>query len=278
MRKLICGVAALAAAGVIAGCGSGSVASTLDPVARAAAVTSQLGGAQMSFDMRATSPKAAGAFDITGNGFFNSRTGEGQLSMDLSGVPGMSQLPGSKTMTMLYTHSAVYINAPMLSALLPGAKPWLETPIGRAGATSPLSSATGGVDPTQMLSYLRGIGSDVQNLGPATVQGVSTTHYRATISLDRVADRLGGQRGAAIHLLEQRAGLSSMPVEVWVDAQHRVRQEQISFQLNSGQAAGTSVVMTIDLTSFGPTPAVTPPPPSETTDAATLLAGALATH
>src|ERR1700736_2616941 len=67
------------------GCGSSTGA--LDPVAEAATVTSQVGGAHLAFTVRGSIAGLSAPFTITGQGFFNYKTREGTLSLDVAGLP-----------------------------------------------------------------------------------------------------------------------------------------------------------------------------------------------
>jgi hypothetical protein len=162
---------------------------------------------------------------------------------------------------------------PFLNASLPGVKPWLKLDLDRSARSSGLDFSGflqlgRGGDPTQTLRYLRAAG-DVKRVGTETVRGVETTHYHATIDLEKVpstvrpADRARTRR--AVRRLEQVTGLRSLPVDVWADAQDRVRRLRIDEALNLG--TGTAE-MTVDsqLYDFGVPVEVTLPPASDVTD------------
>jgi hypothetical protein len=68
-------------------------------------------------------------------------------------------------------------------------------------------------------------------------------------------------------------GASKVPVDVWVDAQHRVRRMGFDFAFSPG-GQQVQMRMTLELFDYGPTPSVQPPPASEVFDATgTTLAG-----
>jgi hypothetical protein len=87
-------------------------------------------------------------------------------------------------------------------------------------------------DPTWALWHLLAVSSGVSQAGQATVAGVPATEYRAQVSLDKVAAKVQateGARDAQLVRSEIKAlSIASLPVEVWIDAHHLIRQ--IRFQ------------------------------------------------
>jgi hypothetical protein len=153
----------------------------------------------------------------------------------------------------------------------------------RAGQSAGINfsqlAQSGGSDPTQYLNLLRASGS-VNRVGTGDVNGVSTVHYRAVIQLSRVVDRVPpSQRAAAqasVAQMEKLSGTSSLPIDVWIDGQHRVRREQFAFHISLPNGAGSvGGASTIDFVSFGPTPTVTPPPASQVYDATAVAAAGI---
>src|SRR5690242_15749608 len=91
--KALATLAVLAAGGgTVSGCGASA---TLDPIARAAEVTSHQEGASISLTMRFSSSSLPGGFAITANGYIDERHRSGEMSMNLAGIPGAAALPGS---------------------------------------------------------------------------------------------------------------------------------------------------------------------------------------
>jgi hypothetical protein len=85
-------------------------------------------------------------------------------------------------------------------------------------------------------------------------------------------------------MLEKLGNAGAIPVDVWVDAQGRLRRMQMSIAASvpagSAGTAGTSQsfsgAITIDLTSYGPVPPIVAPPSSQVLDASALATGGLA--
>jgi hypothetical protein len=156
---------------------------------------------------------------------------------------------------------------------LSAGKPWISID------TTKIAAAAGGTanqapDASAQLGYL-GHAQQVTKAGSATVDGVATTHYRMTIAP-------GALGTSGVHASK------AVPVDVWVDSAHRVRQEKLSVELtasgtsaspDSGAASGTpssaqsiSLTMTMHLRDFGTPVHVTAPPKAQVTDATQRIA------
>ena len=264
----------------ITGCGASS---SIDPVAQAAELTAQQSGARISLTEQLSGAGLPAGVTITGTGYVNQHTRDSLLTLDLAGIPGLGGA-GASSVTIEMHYPIMYMRFPALSSQLPGNKEWVKLDLAAVAQAQGINltqlSAGGGVDPSQYLDYLRASGSQITTVGADTVDGVATTHYRAVIDLSRVAravpsaDRAA--TAAAIAQLEKVSGIHTFPIDVWVDAQHRVRREQ--FAITSGGSTGHPVAVkaTVDYLSFGPNPSVVPPPADSVFDLTSLVqSGAL---
>ena len=279
---LLCAAAAASALALSAvGCG-GSKA-TLDPVAEAATVTSHTGGAHLSLNAQITAHGLASPITLKGQGFFNYKTQEGSLTLDMSGLPAsatQSLGSGSLRMEELFKSSVAYVGSPLFASKLPGGARWMKIDLGRFAAAVGLNLqqlAGGQSNPAQLLQLLRATRA-VSRSGGEAVRGVPTTRYRATIDLAKVADVLPStnrdQVRAALKKLVAQTGLGSIPVEVWVDAHKTVRRLTMNLSTAaSGQQF--TVRFEVELFDFGPTPPVTTPSDSEVFDATKTALGGL---
>ncbi len=283
----------LACALLSAGCGTASVGSAVDPVARAATISSAAAGYKMSLAMRIASPALPGAINATGVGSFTpaSRTGTLTLSMDLSAIPGAAQALGGSSLEIreLVDGGTFYIKLPaVLAGRLPGAgqKPWLEFDLAKVAASagipglSSLLNNPASSNPAQMLQYLRAVSGGVRRVGTEMIDGRTTTHYRARIDLQRYPSLAPpAQRAAArqaITALERLSKTTSFPVDVWIDAQHLVRRMGFVIR-ETAPSTGPSLqsAFRIDFTDYGPQAAPSFPPAGQVTNVSSLLAGHL---
>jgi len=275
--KLLRALAAFAAAGAIAvsSTGCGSTSATLDPVAQAAEVTSASGGVHMRMSMHLTIPGLETPVTATGQGFFNYKTHEGKLGLDMTGLPSSAtSVLGGGTLHVdeLMKSTSIYVGSPVFASHLPGGAHWMKVDLSKIGGLDIQSLTSGESNPAQFLEYLRAHGGSVTEVGSGSLGGVHTTRYHGTIDLKKVADALPeSERAAAkasIQQLSSETGLSSIPFDVWVDGQHRVRRIEMNISVNvAGQNAG--MVLTIDLSHYGPTPTITAPADSEVFSAPT---------
>jgi hypothetical protein len=290
--KLATALAAFAAVGALiagavamSGCGASA---TLDPIARAAEVSSQQSGARIAMTMQFSAPALGGgaSYTITADGSFDEKARSGEMTMDLSQIPGLSALPGGAgngQIQMVFLYPVIYMNMPFLAGRLPEGKTWMKLDITKAASAAGIDasslSSIEQSDPTRFLDYLRSSSGGVISLGGATVDGVATTHYRATLQLSRILASLpGGEQAAAKTALEKLGTAGAIPVEVWIDAQSRVRRMQMAFSglgASAGAAAGASFSITIDFKSYGPVAPVLAPPASQVFDASSMVASGI---
>jgi hypothetical protein len=277
----LCGLTAV----VLGGCGAANV---VDPVAQAATVSNQAPGMKMNFLLRMSTPALPTPINATGSGTFDEtdRSGTFNLAMDFGGIPQLTQLLGSSTLNIqeIIQGLTVYMKLPPAlsqSATLHG-KPWMKIDLARAAqglgisGLSSLASNPTSSDPSQYLKYLRAASGHVTQLGTQTIDGVTTTGYRAQIQLDKVAktlpaaDRAGAQQGIAA--IERMTHLRLLPVTVWIDGQHLVRRLEVSFnEAISGQSLNAA--MRIDIPQYGPQRPAQAPPADQVTDLTSQLPG-----
>jgi hypothetical protein len=290
--------AALACAAVVlfvAACGSSSSSSVTssnaaDTVAKAASASAGAAGYKMTLSMKISSPALSQPLTATGSGSFSipDRAGSFNLAMDFSNEPQVAQVLGSSTFNIeeIIKTPIIYVKLPdALAQKIPGGKPWLKIDLDKAASAagipglSSLTSNPASSDPSQLLQYLRAVSGTITKVGSEQVGGTQTTHYKATISLDKVPDavpaaqRKGAQQ--AIASLENLTHLHSLPVDVWIDDHNLVRQMKMSFASSSG-GQNVDTQMTIGIPEYGPQQPPTAPPDSQVTDASAFLSAAAA--
>ena len=265
---------ALAATGVAAALVVLGLQEGVDPVASAATKSENAGGAKVALTVAVDSPK--GSFNVSANGVIDQ--GQADITADLSQVLALGGLPaGNGSVEVRYLQESgdpvVYVNAPALAAMLPGGQSWVRLDLEQAGKAA-------GVDLNQMLSQaaqnpadvldmLRSVGS-VQTVGTETIDGVSTTHYKATIDLAKAADTVGGPAKDAVQHLIDQGGPSSVPADVWIGDDGLVRKVTVDETVSNGGETGTAHV-TLSLSDYGSAANVIAPPSGDTLDATGLI-------
>jgi hypothetical protein len=213
----------------------------------------------------ATGSAGALSLSITAHGAFDFVNKTGTLTLDVPSSAGSQ----AEQATVREIGSTLYLHIPALG-VLEGGKSWVQVDLSQyvqnSGALGDLSTG----DPTQVLGLLQHASSSIVDLGAATVDGVATTHYRATIDLAQLSTTSGAGTSVLtpdqLHQLEQLLGLSSVPEDVWVDAQGRARQMSLHFSV-----LGLTVTTTLRLSDFGAPVTVTAPPPDQVADGSDLL-------
>jgi hypothetical protein len=257
-----------------AGCGSGGGTLSLDPIASAATKTQQTG--TYSFDYTASMQVLGQQFSFSGNGQSDTTNGHMQMTMDFTGLPAQLTQNGS-TAEVVLADKVMYLKLPFLSGMLPGGKQWMKVDLAaaarRAGTTL---GSFGQLDPQQWLQQLLA-SSDTQKLGTDTVQGEQMTHYRTTIDPSKLTANVPAAQRTRVREAMKQIGMSTIPVDVWVDGQGLLRQESLSLTLGQGLENAT-MKMTFDLHDFGEPVKVEVPPADQVFDALSALKGGLAPY
>jgi hypothetical protein len=184
----------------------------------------------------------------------------------------------------------LYTRLPSAAASgLPGSKPWVSINLSallQHATGSSLSQLEAGQqdDPASILAYLKQASANgLHRAGTASIRGVQTTKYTATIDLNKVAAAEGGKLGSVTRSQIKTLGTSTYPMSVWVDAKGLVRQ--LSAQLSAspttpsmpGSGSSSSVHVnvgaTIQFYDFGTPVSVSAPPASQTNDITKVVQG-----
>lgn len=291
-------VLAVLAAVFLAACGGGSsggeggetvatteAASGDSVLAAAATKATTAGSSKVDFTITTQIPGQDGPVTLSGNGAFDYENQTGQLTYDFSELfAATGQSLGDDPVEVILDGNVFYMKFPLLSNLVPGGKPWIKFDVQKLGEEqgldlSQLQQLNQG-DPSQILGYLRGSGS-VEEVGPETIDGVETTHYKAVIDLDKVASQappeLQAQVQEQIDQLKKQTGVGELPMEVWVDGDGLPRRILYTFEASlTGGEDKTSTILTMNFTDYGVDVQVEPPPADQVTDI-TELAGAAST-
>lgn len=279
---------ALALVLAAAGCGSaGSGSSAKVSLLRAADVTNAAAGYRMAMRMTISTSALPNPIQATGTGGFDpaQHTGQLALSMSFGSNAQLAGVLGGSTLRMreILAGRQIYIGLPAaLASKLPGARPWLSVNLAQAAAKAGIPGFSSLLDnpassnPAQFLQYLKALSGNVRKIGTATIDGRRTTGYRATIDLSKApavappADRASVQQ--AVTAVERLSGIKSVPITVWVDAQHLVRQMSLSLtERPAGTGQMVTSAITVDIPAYGPQPKPQLPPASQVTNIDSLL-------
>lgn len=254
---------------VLAACG-GSSASPATKIVSAAEATRAQHTLQVAVTVTGTSPGTP-MLTAHGSGAFDLTTNEGQLALTVAGV---AQLAGLGRIQTVLSGPIVYAN---LGRLVPGGRPWVKIDV-RALPQLPGFDLTPlkqlqSAEPFTVLDGLEGAGQPLTVLGPDTVNGVATTHYRTQVDLERAATRFSGTEAAALRTIAGNLTSPTFPADVWIDARGLVRQASYTATakaINPG-AAPVQFSAMFDFTGFGQPVSVQVPAAGQTVDLAALF-------
>ena len=204
----------LAGALGLAGCGASSSPKTkavaISPVAAvrsASANTVKAGSA--TFTMRLDLAGSGATSSVSGSGAFDYAKKIGAISVQLP-----SALTQGKNVKVdeVVTPTALY----MSGALFGQTGKWVKVDVSKLG----LSGLANQTDPSQMTKTLDAITAGTK-VGPETVDGVKTTHYRGSLDATKAYAVLSGKAKDIV----EKAGVTlpkTIPFDAWVDSQGRL--------------------------------------------------------
>ena len=276
-RAVVLAVAAIAAvAAVTAGCGGGSSSSALklDPVSAAVTKTQNAGAARVRFAMALGGSKTV---RLRGTGVVDGTSAEMSFKLgSLAGQLGPNLRNASVKEVVLDQKGdyVIYMQLGFLASQLPGGKQWIELDLSKLGKSAgvDLGKLMSGsqFEPSDMLSMLKGEGAEIKTLGPATVDGVATTQYRATIDVAKAFQ----SKGLTSPLFSSMAArMKKISANVWIGTDGLVRRVQFAYHVPQ---AAAHLSMTMDLYDYGANVSIEAPPSGQVFDATQLVAQGLA--
>jgi hypothetical protein len=231
------------AALVLSGGGSGGGAQGQTVLAQVADATTNVPGYKFNVAMSVSADGRNVAFNA--NGEFNTQPLNGSVSVEVAG----------RDVNELLVPPYAYLEIPGATST------WQRIDLAGLGS----SGLGSDVDVQQTIAFLRTVGT-VTTVGTAAIGGVATTQYRAVIDVNRLAAALPLPKGASsasgLAALANALGGSGLPLDVWVDAQERVRQITMSIPLQAG-TSGVQFSLTMKLYDYGSQPVVSAPPAGE---------------
>ncbi|WP_314416459.1 DUF7537 family lipoprotein [Streptomyces kroppenstedtii] len=221
----------------------------------------------------ADSAKMALATEATAAGKTVTVRGTGVMDLE-DGASTMTMTSQGQKIEQRVLDGVVYQKAPAEQRAqldLPKGKTWMKIDPAK------LNGAGGQVnDPAESFGYTKGVSDrDVTKVGTETVDGTRTTHYRVKVA---VKDLAQGDRAKADQL-EKQLGTSTLPLEMWIDDEGRLRQETIKLTLKPQAGGGqkdqtVTSTTTLKFSDFGTEADVEAPPAADTVDVTKKLADA----
>lgn len=223
-------------------------------------------GLEATIDISAAGRQVTGTF--TGEGDFDFAETRGSYTLDLTDLVGQLGVPGNVTGEALRDGTVVYLNVPLISSFAPGAKEWIKIDLGSNASLGgfDLGRFTELVDPSLYLTYLTAASGETEEVGSEDLGETQVRHYSGSVDLERALEEAPASQTSTIKALLD-AGTSSLPVDVWVDADGLVRR--LFFAFAAGDQTGIGSV-SVELSDFGVDVSLDLPSPDEVTDIAEL--------
>ncbi len=208
---------------------------------------------------------------LTDQGAFSWRSGLGQMTtdfkVDATDIQSSEIIDGHDE----YIRMSV-VGAPVSGSTLPGADLWSRTTWTGGSAWGLLNGLTfgspGPPSPEALLHLLQSQATATADLGPASIGGVATTHYRSQLPVSSL-----GIDHAQVAQAEQSLGGTTIGVDFWVDPAGLLRRLSFALSLHKiptepgttksedpGVRPPLTLTLTLDLSNYGVPVDVTPPP------------------
>lgn len=160
-------------------------------------------------------------------------TGHGASNFaDKSSTVTMQAPAGQGTMHVRKVGKSVYMKLPKQQrGHMSDGKAWMSMDLTKMGMKSGQFGQRATTDPTRPLTYLRGV-SKVTKVGADNVRGTKTTQYKAKINLDKVAKKMSGKAAHSIKRVEKLLSSHTLPMNLWLDKQGRVRQAKVNMRMH----------------------------------------------
>lgn len=195
---------------------------------------------------------------VSGQGRRLSSTAHGLISPDGKQGRFATELPnGLGNVTFEAINRTMYVHASPRAAASLG-KQWvgltLTTPPGGWAPNQP----SVGTDGLGFVHLMPGATGEVQSLGTARIDGVRTTHYRVTVDLQKAAAAEPPEMKTGSVSKLAAAGVTTEPVDVWLDHEGAPRQMSFDFEVQS-----TRLEFQLRLSGSAQPLALTAPPASD---------------
>lgn len=249
--------------------------------------------ARFALALELTVPGAAQKLSFSAEGGFDTSAKRSQVAFDLSSLAGLlkslgSSLGGAVTgdpgnpddwkLEVIQDGDTAYIRFPLIAKQLPAGKTWVKgdaTDLSRAdaGQLGQLGSLAG-TDPRDVFGFLKAVSGSIEAVGSEKIRGVETSHYRATIETAKLAQLVPADQRQSLPALEQtakQAGLTELPLEIWIDAEQRVRRLSVNLDAKQpGSDAPLEASLVVEVYDYDKPLQLEIPPADQVVDAATL--------
>ncbi|MFD0902239.1 LppX_LprAFG lipoprotein [Actinomadura sediminis] len=200
-----------------------------------------------------------GAGKIRANGRFQLRpTLKFSAELDEASRGG-SAIPGLQGRA-IYTGDVLYAKVPQLARFVADGKPWVKIDVNQVAQQSGfdvrrLIDQVRKVNPAEQTKMLTG-SEDVRRVGTEEVNGVQTTHYAGTVTVQDALSRLDAQTREEVRQYMPADADATIEFDLWTDGENLPRKLETNVKGDRGHAGEVTVVYS----EYGEPVSVNPPP------------------
>ncbi|MEU3254752.1 DUF1396 domain-containing protein [Streptomyces sp. NPDC006997] len=196
------------------------------------------------------------------------------LAMDMEMSVDGATATESGTVEIRLVDQVMYIGGGAEMAKEMDGKSWMKMDLSTLGDENPLNdlgAGQAGQNPNAESSFLADA-EDVEEVGTETVEGVKTTHYKGTVTLDQLREANKGESKALREQREksieqyEKMGVDALDMDLWIDGEDRAKQVRMQGDTDGGQ-----LDMTITFLEYNQPVEVEAPPAAETFDFAEMM-------
>jgi hypothetical protein len=195
------------------------------------------------------------------------------MTMDMGSLLSPAERKLGTKVGMVMTDQAMYMQMPGL-AKETGGKHWVRldfATLGDENFLGPLMEQLRDADPSKNVAFLAGA-QDVTTVGVEDVRGVSTTHYKFTIDMQKaLADAPENLRQLLSKAAAQVGSMPPMPGEVWLDGDGLPRRFVYEMSMPVPGGAPMTVKADMEMFDFGQPVSVSLPADNDIVDAGNLF-------
>lgn len=285
-------VVAAAGCGIRSDAGGVEVAATAEFLAASAERTSEAGTGRFELVVEMSGLPAIDADEIriAGEGAYDTDADRASITLDLSAFADIIGAGGdgedeeaaeafAQPIETVVDGTVVYLRFPLLAATAGSDASWVRLDVAEAEATGGVPVSPSSVDPRALLDFLYGVAGGVEEVGTEDVRDVATTHLRAEVTPDDIAGAVPEADRARVEAMLDAlvaADVPAFPLDVWVDAQGRVRRVQAAYEVPAsatGAAEDLTTSLTVDYFAFGEDVAIEVPAGDDVVDGTELFGG-----
>ena len=266
-RRLVvaAGGTAVSAALLLTGCGGGGTESTENMQLSASEALLKTSKKTDQADTFKADLTVAGS-DAGGNGELHA-DGQFQLSPELKFSAKLDEISrGGKTVPgaegqAVFTGDTLYAKVPKLGQFVSGGKPWVKIDVNEASQRTGfdvqgLVDQVQKVDPAEQTKMFTG-SKDARRVGTESIDGVQTTHYTGTVTVQDALNRLDAEARKDVgKWLPKDKANGKINFDLWTDGENLPRK--LVSKTNGSQ--GESGTVTVLYSDYGESFTVNPPP------------------